>query len=53
MQLNIEEIDSVSKRVTVDFSASDVDSAFAQVYNENSQQVSLPGFRKAKYQRRI
>ena len=48
MQLNIQEIDSVSKRVTVDFSASDVATAFAQVYAKIGKQVSLPGFRKGK-----
>ena len=48
MQLNIQEIDSVSKRVTVDFSASDVASAFAQVYAKIGKQVSLPGVRKGK-----
>ena len=48
MQLEIKDIDSVSKEATVTLTAGEVASAFATVYNRIGQRVSLPGFRRGK-----
>lgn len=48
MQLDIKDIDSVSKEATVTLSAGEVSSAFATIYNQIGQRVSLPGFRRGK-----
>lgn len=48
MQLDIKDIDSVSKEATVTLTVGEVSSAFATVYNQIGQRVSLPGFRRGK-----
>jgi trigger factor len=48
MQLDIKDIDSVSKEATVTLTTGEVSSAFATVYNQIGQRVSLPGFRRGK-----
>ena len=48
MQLDIKDIDSVSKRATVNLTVGEVNSAFASVYKQIGQRVSLPGFRRGK-----
>jgi trigger factor len=48
MQVDIKDIDSVSKEATVTLTTGEVNSAFATVYNQIGQRVSLPGFRRGK-----
>jgi trigger factor len=48
MQLDIKDIDSVSKEATVTLTVGEVSSAFATIYNQIGQRVSLPGFRRGK-----
>ncbi len=48
MQLDIKDIDSVSKQATVTLTAGEVQSVFATVYNRIGQRVNIPGFRKGK-----
>lgn len=48
MQLDIKDIDSVSKEATVNLTAGEVGAAFASVYKQIGQRVSLPGFRRGK-----
>lgn len=48
MQLDIKDIDSVSKQATVTLTAGEVKTVFATVYNQIGQRVSLPGFRRGK-----
>ena len=48
MQLQIEELGTIRKRVRVEVPARRVDSTFSQVYNTIAQKVSLPGFRRGR-----
>ena len=47
MQLDIKDIDSVSKGWS-NLTVGEVNSAFASVYKQIGQRVSLPGFRRGK-----
>lgn len=48
MQLEIEDLGTIRKRVHVEVPARRVDSTFSQVYNTIAQKVSLPGFRRGR-----
>jgi len=48
MQLQIEELGTIKKRVRVEVPSRRVDSTFSQVYNSIAQKVSLPGFRRGR-----
>jgi len=48
MQLHIEELGTIKKRVRVEVPSRKVDSTFSQVYNSIAQKVSLPGFRRGR-----
>ncbi len=48
MQFDIKDKSTVRKEVRIEVPAPQVDSAFATVYNQIAQKVSLPGFRKGK-----
>lgn len=48
MQLDIEELSPVRKRVLITVPAPQVDSAFSKTYNRIAQRTSLPGFRRGK-----
>lgn len=48
MQLEIKDLDAVSKHATVTLTPGEVKAVFGTVYNRIGQTVSLPGFRKGK-----
>jgi len=48
MQLEIEELGPVRRRVTIEVPVPSVDSAFSGAYNRIAQKVSLPGFRRGR-----
>ena len=48
MELQIEDLSAVRKRVLIDIPAKRVDSAFNAIINSYAQRVALPGFRRGK-----
>lgn len=48
MQLQIEELSTVEKRVSIEVSTEQVDAGFKQAYKQIAQRVRLPGFRRGK-----
>lgn len=48
MQLDTEDLSPTQKKVTITVPASRVDSRFSTTYNQISQQVTMPGFRRGK-----
>ena len=48
MQLDIDELSPVRKRVRITVPAAKVDAGFSRAYQQIAQRVSLPGFRKGK-----
>ncbi|RPI79784.1 MAG: trigger factor [Desulfobacteraceae bacterium] len=53
MKTNIEEINSVKKRLTVEIDAADVDKKFAEAYQIVKKNATLPGFRKGKIPQKL
>lgn len=48
MQLDIEAVTPVQKRIQITVPVREVDSSFSKAYNRIAQRVSLPGFRKGR-----
>jgi trigger factor len=53
MQVEVEEIDSCVRRLTIEVEADRVDRELGQVYNNLRKRVRVPGFRQGKVPRRM
>ncbi len=53
MQLEIEEIDACTKRLSIEVPAEEVSRAFERVYQRFQKSIRVPGFRKGKVPRSI